>query len=535
MAQPKQITFGESARRQMEVGINLLADAVQTTLGPRGRNVLIERGYGGPMITKDGVTVARDVKLKDKLAALGADLVREVASKTNDVTGDGTTTATVLARAIIVEGGKHLVAGAAPIALRRGIEAALEQVVAHIKSKAVPVAGDDIERIASISANDPEIGKKIADMMREMGNDGIISVEDGKAIGINTEVVKGMRVDRGFLSSYMVTNPEKMETSLENVRVLVTADKIANAQELGEVMGMVAASGTRQLVVVCEDMLGDALATAVANIVRGNFQMLVLKAPGFGENKKELLQDIATLCGANLISEESGRMLNSVTVEDFGFAERVVATKDTTTFIGGRANEEALATRIGSVKALIESSEAKFDKERYTDRLAKLTGGIGVIRVGAPTEVDLKEKRHRVEDAVAATKAAVEEGVVPGGGKMLIDAARTLKEFPETLKGEAKFGASILLEAITKPARVIAENAGIEGSVIVGKLLETEDFNIGYNAETGEFEDLIKAGVIDPAKVTRIALENAVSVASLFLTTECVISNFPSEDDAKEV
>lgn len=525
----KQISFNEEARRAMKRGVDQLADAVQVTLGPKGRNVVIERPYGSPTITKDGVTVAREVKLKDKIENMGADLVREVASKTNDAAGDGTTTATVLARAIVAEGLKNITAGANPLAVKRGIEKAAAKIMEGIKEITVPVKGEDIERVASISANDVEIGKKISEMMKEMGNDGVIAVEDGKSMGLETEVVKGMRIDRGYISHYMVTNQERMEADLQDVPVLVTDLKIASAQDLAQLMEKAARAGGRQLVIVCEDLAGDALATAVVNNARGSFQTLVIKAPDFGDNKRERLLDLAAVSGAKALLSEAGIKLESVTSEDFGSFHRVLATKDTTTFIGGNGVEQNVQERINAIKLALEKAESRFDKDRLNDRLAKMIGGVGVIKVGAATEVEMKEKRHRVEDAVAATKAAVEEGVVPGGGKTLIVAAKKLGALLEELGGDERIGVSILAKAVEEPARMIASNAGADGSVVVGRLRETENVNDGYNAEKGIYEDLLVAGIVDPAKVTRVALENAVSVAALFLTTECVIVDLPEE------
>jgi chaperonin GroEL len=525
----KQLLFGADARQKMFVGVNKLTDAVQVTLGPKGRNVAFARPYGAPQLTKDGVTVAKEIEISDPFENMGAQLVREVASKTNDVAGDGTTTSTILARAIIREGLKNVTAGANPLALKRGLDKAASSTLAKLKDMARKMEGQDLLRVASISANDPAIGQKIFDMMTEMGKEGVISVEDGKSFDIETEVVKGMRVDKGYISPYMVTNQDKMEADLKDVPVLITDRKIASAQELAKLMETVARTGGRSLLIVCEDLMGEALATAVINNARGSFTTLAIKAPNFGDTKHEILLDLAALSGAKPVMEETGVKLESTPFEDLGTFSRVLATKETTTFVGGKGEQKAVDERISQIKNALENAESKFDKDRLNDRLAKLTGGVGVIKVGAATETEMKEKRHRVEDAVSATKAAVEEGIVVGGGKALLNCLSVLSLLWDKSEGDEKVGIGIFIRAIEEPARMIAQNAGTDGSVAIANVKGQKD-DFGYNAELDKYEDLFLAGVIDPAKVVRAEVENAVSVGSLFLTMEAAICEEPKKD-----
>jgi len=505
-----------------------LANAVKVTLGPKGRNVVIDKGYGGPTITKDGVTVAKEIELEDKFENLGAELVKEVASKTNDVAGDGTTTATVLAQAMIAEGLKNITAGANPLAVKRGIEKGVEAIVAELKKISKPVQGNEIEQVAAISANDAEIGKKIADAMKEIGADGVITVEEGQTFGIETEVVKGMRIDKGYASPYMVTNPERMEADYTDPYILITDKKISSIQEILPILEKVVQSGKKEIVLVCDDIDGEALATLIVNKLRGTFSALAVKAPGFGDRRKEMLADIAAVTGANVITEELGRKLDSITLEDLGQAHKVIATKDNTTFVGGAGDETKIQARVAQIRKTLEATDSEFDREKLQERLAKLAGGVCVIKVGAATEVEMKEKKHRIEDAVAATKAAVEEGIVPGGGVALLRTAKALET--ATAEGEENIGLAILKKAIEEPIRAIAQNAGKDGSVVAEEVKKRKG-NEGYNALTDVYEDLLKAGIVDPTKVTRSALQNAASVAAMFLTTECVITDKPKKEE----
>ncbi len=526
----KIIVFNEEARQALKRGVDKLANAVKVTLGPKGRNVVIEQGYGSPIITKDGVTVAKEVELEDKMENIGAELVKEVASKTNDVAGDGTTTATVLAQAIIAEGIKNITAGASPLAVKRGMEKALEAVVNELRDKvAQPVSGDMIENVASISANDKEIGKTIAEIVNEMGKEGVITVEEGQAFGITKDVVKGMRIDKGYSSAYMITNQDRMEAEYAEPLILVTDKKISSVQELLPILEKVLKIGRKELVIIADDVDGEALATLVVNKMRGIFNALAIKAPGFGDRRKEMLMDIATVTGATFISEDIGRKLDSVEMEDLGSARKVVATKDHTTFVDGKGDKVAIDARATNIKKQIESTDSSFDKEKLQERHAKLTGGVGVIKVGAATEVEMKEKKHRIEDAIAATKAAIEEGIVPGGGVALLRAMKCLESLK--LEGEEEVGVRILRRAMEEPLRMIAQNAGKDGAVVVEEV-KKQSGAIGYNADADRYEDMIKAGIIDPAKVTRSALQNATSIAALFLTTECVISEKPKKEEA---
>jgi chaperonin GroEL len=525
----KQIIFDEKARQTLKRGVDQLADAVKITLGPKGRNVVIDKGYGAPTITKDGVTVAKEIDLEDKFENIGAELVKEVASKTNDVAGDGTTTATVLAQAMIAEGIKNITAGANPLAVKRGIEKGVEAIVKELKDKiAKPIQGEEIEQVASISANDPEIGRTIASAMKQMGQDGVITVEESQSFGIETEVVQGMRVDKGYVSPYMVTNTERMEAEYTDPYILVTDKKISSIQDILPILEKVVATGKKDIVIIADDLEGEALSTLLVNKLRGTFHALAIKAPGFGDRRKEMLADIAAVTGATVITEDLGRKLETIELPDLGSAHKVVSTKEHTTFVGGKGDAAAIKARAGQLRKQLETTESEFDKEKLQERLAKLAGGIGVIKVGAATEVEMKEKKHRIEDAVSATKAAVEEGIVPGGGVALLRCLSAL----ETVKvdGEEIIGIRILKKAIEEPIRIIAQNAGKDGSVVAEEVKKRTG-SVGYNAETDTYEDMLKAGIVDPAKVTRFALQNAASIAAMFLTMECVITDLPKKDE----
>ncbi len=528
----KIIVYGEEARRLLKQGVDALANAVKVTLGPKGRTVVIDHGYGSPTITKDGVTVAKEVQLEDKQMNLGAELVKEVASKTADVAGDGTTTATVLAQAMVAEGLKNITAGANPLAVRRGMEKALEAMVKELQTNvSQPVSGSMIENVASISANDREIGKIIAEMMDEktgIGTQGVITVEESQAFGVDKDVVTGMRIDRGYLSPYMVTNQDRMEAEYSDPFILVTDKKISSVQELVPILEKVLKVGKKELVIVAEDLDGEALATLVVNKLRGVFNALAIKAPGFGDRRKEMLQDIAIVTGATYITEDMGRKLDSVELTDLGTARKVTSTKEYTTFVDGKGNKAEIEARAASIKAVLENTESTFDREKLVERMAKLSGGVGVIKVGAATEVEMKEKKHRIEDAIAATKAAVEEGIVPGGGVALLRAVKVLDSVQA--EGEEAIGVRIVRRAIEEPLRTIAANAGKDGSVIVEEVKKLTG-TMGYNAEADRYEDMVKAGIIDPTKVTRSALQNATSVAALLLITECVITEKPKKEE----
>lgn len=523
----KRIIFGVDARGKILAGVDQLANAVKVTLGPKGRNVAIERSFGSPIITKDGVTVAREIDLKDKFENMGAQMVREVASKTADVAGDGTTTATILAQAIYREGIKNTTAGANPMEIKRGIDRAVAAVIADIKSQSRPVANkEEITQVATISANsDTSIGSLIADAMDRVGKHGVITVEEAKGLENELVVVEGMQFDRGYISPYFVTNTEKMEAVMENPAILICDRKIGSMKELLPILEQVAKMG-RPLVIIAEDIEGEAMAALVVNKIRGILNVCAVKAPGFGDRRKAMLADIAALTGATLISEEVGLRLDSATVNDLGQAQRVRMTKEDTTIVNGAGSKEDINARIGQIKAEIESSTSDYDKEKLRERLAKLSDGVAVIRVGAATETELKEKKDRVDDALHATRAAVEEGIVAGGGVALIRARHALDNIK--LEGDQQLGVAIIARALETPARTIAENAGFDASVIVNKIKESAGA-IGFDAKNEIFTDLIKAGVVDPAKVTRSALQHAASIAGLLLTTECMISDLPEE------
>ncbi len=526
----KQLLYDDKARQALKRGVDQLANAVKVTLGPKGRNVVIDKGYGAPSITKDGVTVAKEIDLEDKFENIGAELVKEAASRTSDVAGDGTTTATVLAQAMIAEGIKHITAGANPLAVKRGMDAGTAALVAFIKDEiATPVKDDDIEKVATISANDSEIGKIISEVMKEMGKDGVITVEESQAFGIDKEVVLGMRIEKGYASPYMVTNDERMIAEYSEPYILLTDKKISSVQELLPILEKVVQTGKKEIVIIADDVEGEALATLVVNKLRGTFSALAVKAPGFGDRKKEMLQDIAVVTGATVITEDLGRKLDSVTLEDLGSAHKVIATKENTTFVEGKGEKTAVDARVAQVKQQLESSDSEFDREKLQERLAKLTGGVGVIKVGAATEVEMKEKKDRIDDAVAATKAAVEEGIVPGGGVALIKAMKALDAL--NLEGDEATGINILRKALEAPVYAIAENAGRKGDVIV-EAVKTSGGDTGYDAAKDEMNvNMLERGIIDPAKVTRSALQNASSVAGMFLTTECVITDLPKKEE----
>lgn len=525
----KIITFNEDARQGLKRGVDKLANAVKVTLGPKGRNVIIEGAYGAPTITKDGVTVAKEIELEDKLENMGAELVKEVASRTNDVAGDGTTTATVLAQAMIAEGLKNVTAGTNPLAIKRGMEKSVEAMIAELRDHvSQPVKGEMIEAVASISANDKEIGKTIAEIVAEMGQDGVITVEEGQSFGITKDVVKGMRIDRGYASPYMVTNQERMETELVEPMILVTDKKITSFQEILPMLELVLKTNRKELMIVADDIDTDALTTVVMNRIRGIFNALVVKAPGFGDRRKELLQDIAIMTGATLISEDIGRKLDTVTLEDLGSARKVISTKETTVFVDGKGEKDAIEARANALRKQLEITDSSFDKEKIQERIAKLVGGVGVIKVGAATEVEMKEKKHRIEDAIAATKAAIEEGIVPGGGTALLRAVKALDALK--LDEDEDVGLRLIKRAVEEPLRMIAQNAGKDGAVVVESVRKLSGA-MGYNAETDEYVDMVAAGIIDPTKVTRSALQNAVSAAAMFVTTECAIVEKPKKDE----
>jgi chaperonin GroEL len=526
----KQIVTGEASRQSILRGVNVLADAVKITLGPKGRNVVIEKKFGAPVITKDGVTVAKEIELPDSLENMGAQMVREVASKTSDVAGDGTTTATVLAQAIFREGVKTVAAGASPTALKRGIERAVEVAVDEVRKLHKDVKGDMIAQVGTISANnDKQIGSIIAEAMKKVGKDGVITVEESKTMETTLEVVEGMQFDRGYLSPYFVTDPERMECALEDVRILIHEKKISSMKDLLPLLEQIAKMG-KPLMIIAEDVEGEALATLVVNKLRGTLQCAAVKAPGFGDRRKAMLEDIATLTGGKAITEDLGIKLENVKVEDLGRAKKVTIDKDNTTIVEGGGKASEIEGRVKQIRAQIEETTSDYDREKLQERLAKLVGGVAVIKVGAATETELKEKKARVEDAMHATRAAVEEGIVPGGGVALIRCIAPLEKLK--LDGDEAIGVNIVKRALEEPMRQIALNAGNEGAVIVGRVRESKEENFGFNADTGEFGDMVKAGVIDPAKVTRLALQNAASIAGLMLTTEALVGDI-KEDEKK--
>lgn len=522
----KQIVYGEESRQKIISGVNQLANAVKVTLGPKGRNVVLDKKFGSPTITKDGVTVAKEIELKDPLENMGAQMVREVASKTSDIAGDGTTTATVLAQAVYREGAKNVVAGANPMEIKRGIESAVKTVVDKMQAMSKPVTGDMIAQVGTISANnDKTIGTIIAEAMDKVGKDGVITVEEAKTLETSLEVVEGMQFDRGYLSPYFVTDPERMEVVLENPIILIHEKKISSMKDLLPLLEQVARL-SRPLLIVAEDIEGEALATLVVNKLRGTLQGCAVKAPGFGDRRKAMLEDIAVLTNGKAITEDLGLKLENIRVEDLGKAKKVTIDKDNTTIVEGDGTRQAIEGRVKQIRAQIEETTSDYDREKLQERLAKLVGGVAVIKVGAATETEMKEKKARVEDAMHATKAAVEEGIVPGGGVALLRGSRALEKVK--LEGDQQIGVNIIHRALEEPMRWISQNAGCEGSIVVQKVLESKD-NEGFNAQTETYEDLIQAGVIDPTKVVRTALQNASSIASLLLTTEALISEIPEE------
>ena len=526
---PKQIKYSEEARRKLKAGADKLANAVKITLGPKGRNVVLDKGFGVPTITNDGVTIAKEIELEEKIENLGAEIVKEVAEKTNDVAGDGTTTAVILAQSIISEGLKNVAAGANPLALKRGIEKGVEKIVAELKKMAKKVTTkEEIAQVATIAAENKEIGSLIAEVMNEVGKDGVITVEESKTFGLQKEIVKGLQFDRGYISPYMITDPERMEAVYEDPLILVTDKKISTLNEIVPILEKVVQSGKKELVIITEDLEGDALATLVVNKLRGIFNTLAVKAPGFGDRKKEMLEDIAVVTGAEMISEEKGLKLENIEMKMLGSARRVVSTKENTTIIEGKGEKEDIEARVNQIKKELKVADSEFDKEKLQERLAKLVGGVAVIKVGAATEVEQKAKQHKTEDALSATRAAVEEGIVPGGGVALLRACSVLEEL--VVEGEEKTGANILKRVLEEPIRQIAQNAGIDGAVVAQKVKEGKE-GFGFNAETLKYEDLMKTGIVDPTKVVRSALQNAASAASMFLTTEVVVAEKETEKE----
>ncbi|OPL09154.1 MAG: molecular chaperone GroEL [delta proteobacterium ML8_F1] len=527
----KEIKHGEVARRKLEDGVNALANTVKVTLGPKGRNVILEKKYGAPLITNDGVTIAREIELEDAYENMGAQLVKEVATKTNDVAGDGTTTATLLAQAIIREGLKNVAAGANPMQLKIGIEKAVEAAVKSIKENSTAIENkEEIADVASVSAGDSTIGALISEAMEKVGRDGVITVEESKAMITDLEVVEGMQFDRGYISAYMVTDTDKMETSYENPYILITDKKITNFQEILPILEKILEKG-RKLLIIAEDVEGDALATIVINKLRGTFDATAVKAPGFGDRRKEMLQDIAIVTGGTVITEELGYDLKEATLEMLGQAKSVRVDKENTTIIDGAGDHEAIKERVAQLKHQIEESTSEFDQEKLQERLAKLSGGVAVIQVGAATEVEMKEKKLRIEDALNATRAAVEEGIVSGGGTALMATLKSVETVVEALEGDERTGAKIIMRSLEEPLRQIAENAGLEGSVVVDAVRKSAH-NVGFNVMTGEYVDMIKAGIVDPTKVTRSALQNAASISALFLTTEAAVVEIKEDEPA---
>lgn len=529
----KQLVFSEEARRRLQIGMNILATAVDTTLGPKGRNVAIDRKFGSPTITHDGVTVAKEIELEDPFENMGAQLLKEAATKTNDIAGDGTTTSTVLAFSIVTDGMKNLAAGANPMLLKRGIEAASKAVVDKINAQSIEVTTkEEIASVASISAQDRTIGELISEVMDKVGKDGVITVEESKGLEFETEYVEGMQFDRGYISPYFITDPEQMEASVEDPYLLIHDKKISAAQDIVPMLEKLVQVGKRELVIIAEDIDGEALATLVLNKLRGMLNVVAIKAPGFGDRRKAMMQDIAVLTGATVISEETGRKLESATLADLGRAEKIVVTKDDTTIIGGKGETKEIKGRIEQIRVEIDKSTSDYDSEKLNERLAKLSGGVAIIRVGAATETELKEKKHRVEDALSATRAAVEEGIVPGGGVALINAMSAVSDLKMEFD-DAQIGVNIVRDALEEPLRKISENAGKDGPVILENVRraqkEKDNPNIGYNVLSEEYVDMVEDGVIDPAKVTRGALENAASIAAMILTTEALITDVPEE------
>ena len=522
----KELKFAEDARGAMLRGVDKLADTVKTTIGPKGRNVVLEQSYGSPTITNDGVTIAKNIELEDHFENMGAKLVSEVASKTNDIAGDGTTTATVLTQAIVNEGMKNVTAGANPVGIRRGIEKATNAAVEELKTMSHDVkTKDDIAQIASISAANQEVGKLIADAMEKVGNDGVITIEDSRGVDTSVDVVEGMSFDRGYMSQYMVTDNDKMEADLDNPYVLITDKKISNIQDILPLLQSVVQEG-RALLIIADDITGEALPTLVLNKIRGTFNVVAVKAPGFGDRRKAQLEDIAVLTGGTVISDDLGMQLKDATIDQLGSANKVTVTKDSTTIVDGSGDKAAIADRVEQIKKAISETTSDFDKEKLQERLAKLAGGVAVVKVGAATETELKERKYRIEDALNATRAAVQEGFVPGGGTALVNVIPALEKLENESTGDEQTGVKIVKAALEAPVRQIAENAGVEGSVVINQL-KNEKPGIGYNAADGKYEDMVEAGIVDPTKVTRSALQNAASVSALLLTTEAVVADKP--------
>ena len=527
----KEIKFGAEARAALERGVNQLADTVRVTLGPKGRNVVLAKPYGAPLITNDGVTIAKEIELEDGFENMGAQLIREVASKTNDVAGDGTTTATVLAQAMVNAGMKNLAAGANPIVLRKGMKKATDKAVEAIASMSKPVEGkEQIAKVAAVSSGDEEVGKLVADAMEKVSKDGVITIEESKTMKTELDLVEGMQFDRGYISAYMATDMDKMEATLDNPYILITDKKISNIQELLPLLEQIVQSGSK-LLIIAEDIEGEALTTLIVNKLRGTFSVAAVKAPGYGDRRKEMLQDIAILTGGQVISDELGLDLKEATLEQLGRAKSVKVQKESTVIVDGEGDKEAIKARVNQIKGQIEETTSEFDREKLQERLAKLAGGVAVVRVGAATETEMKEAKLRMEDALAATKAAVEEGIIAGGGSAYIHTTKVLQELVDTLEGDEKTGAQIIMKALEAPLFHIAANAGLEGSVIINKVKESK-VGIGFDAYKEEYVDMVKAGLLDPAKVTRSALQNATSVASTLLTTESVVSIIPEEAPA---
>jgi chaperonin GroEL len=525
----KELKFNEDARRSLERGVNILADAVKVTLGPKGRYVVLDKKFGAPTITNDGVTIAREIEVEDVFENQGAQLVREVATSTNDVAGDGTTTATVLAQAIVKDGLRNVAAGANPMAIKRGIERTVDEVVEHLKSQSKEISGrEDIARVATVSSRDREIGDVLADAIEKVGKDGVVNVEEGQTFGLELEFTEGMQFDKGYLSPYMITDPERMEAVLEDPYILVANQKIGAVKDLLPVLEQVIQAG-KPLLIVAEDVEGESLATIVVNKLRGTFTAVAVKAPGFGDRRKRMLEDIAILTGAEVITEEMGLKLENTKLTQLGHARRVVVDKDTTTIIDGAGDPEAIKSRIKQLKSEIENTDSDFDREKLQERLAKLAGGVAVVKVGAATETEMKEKKHRVEDALQAARAALEEGVVPGGGVALVNAIDAVKL--DAYEGDERTGATIVVRALEEPVRQLADNAGLEGSIVVDKIKNSPKGH-GLNVETGEYEDLVKAGITDPTMVVRSALQNAASIAKNILTTEAIVAEMPEKQPA---
>ncbi len=521
----KKIIYGEEARKALQSGIDQLANTVKITLGPKGRNVVLDKKFGAPLITNDGVTIAKEVELEDPFENMGAQLVKEVATKTNDIAGDGTTTATLLAQALIREGMKNVTAGANPMVVRRGIQAAVDKAVEEVKKNSKKVTcSDDIARVATVSADDSFVGKLIAEAMEKVTSDGVITVEESKTAETYSEVVEGMQFDRGYITPYMVTDTDKMEAVMDDAYILITDKKISNIQEILPLLEQIVQSG-KKLVIIAEDIEGEALSTLILNKLRGTFNCVAVKAPGFGDRRKEMLRDIAILTGGQVISEELGLELKETTIAQLGRARQVKVDKENTIIVDGAGDAAEIKARVNQIKSQIETTTSDFDREKLQERLAKLSGGVAVIKVGAATEIEMKEKKLRIEDALSATKAAVEEGIVAGGGVALVNAIDAVKTFSETLEGDEKTGANIVLKALEEPVRQIAANAGVEGSVIINNIMNSGKVGYGYNALTEEYMDMIPAGIVDPTKVTRSALQNAASVASMVLTTESLVAD----------